>query len=211
MPAAKLPDGMYKMPPFARGLDRSETGERAPADSARGGCPLRQVPKGVPDDGLHAHYMDQRDALVRFLRARGAADQAEDLVQELWLRISKAHDQVQDPIAYLFRAANNLMISHYRSAERTGRRDHEWSISGSEPDAKAIESALAARQLIDLAEKRLRGLGQRVLMVFVMFRVDGLPQKAIAARLGISLSAVEKDLQRAYRALADVRSQADAD
>lgn len=161
--------------------------------------------------GLEAVYLAKRDALARFLRARGAGDQADDLVQELWLKLSSARSTpIGDPVGYLYRAANNLMISRYRSIERSERRDDAWSSSANDED-DAGEEALIARQEIAQAEQRLHALGQRVLSVFTMFRIDGIPQKEIAQQLGISLSAVEKDLQRAYRAIADLRSEIDAE
>jgi RNA polymerase sigma factor (sigma-70 family) len=160
--------------------------------------------------GLEAVYLERREALVRFLRVRGAGEQAEDLVQELWLKVSSATSPVTDPVSYLYRAANNLMISRHRSAERSERRDDEWSSAGDRVDQSG-EAAVAARQEIARAEQRLRSLGQRVLRTFVMFRIDGVPQKEIASHLGVSLSAVEKDLQRAYRAIADLRSASNAE
>lgn len=160
--------------------------------------------------GLEAVYLDRRDSLVRFLRARGAGDQAEDLVQELWLKLSSPPAiPVADPVGYLYRAANNLMISRHRSAERAGRRDDEWSSAGPTED-RSGEEALVARQEIELAEERLRSLGERVLEAFVLFRVEGVPQREIAQKLGVSLSAVEKDLQRAYRAIAGLKDISDA-
>ena len=48
------------------------------------------------------------------------------------------------------------------------------------------------------------------MQTFVLFRVEGVPQRDIATQLGISLSAVEKDLQRAYRAIADLKESGDA-
>lgn len=160
--------------------------------------------------GLEAVYLDRRDTLIRFLRARGAGDQAEDLVQELWLNLSSAPaTPVADPVGYLFRAANNLMISRYRSSERSERRDDEWAASAPQED-RSGEEAIAARQEIERAEQRLRALGERVLEAFVLFRVEGVPQREIAQRLGISLSAVEKDLQRAYRAIAGLKENIDA-
>lgn len=161
--------------------------------------------------GLEAVYLAQRPALVRFLRARGATDDAEDLIQELWLRLlSTSATPIADPVSYLFRAANNLMISRYRSTERSERRDHSWNASG--PSAgESTEAAVAARQEIILAEERLRGLGQRVLRTFTMFRVHGVSQSNVAIELGVSLSTVEKDLQRAYRAIAALKDELDAE
>ena len=161
--------------------------------------------------GLEAVYLDRREGLVRFLRARGAGDQAEDLVQELWLKLAAASaTPIADPVGYLYRAANNLMISRHRSSGRTERRDEQWTGTMAASD-RSGEEAVAARQEIAAAEERLRSLGQRVLQSFVLFRVDGVPQREIAERLGISLSAVEKDLQRAYRAIAGLKEDRDAE
>jgi RNA polymerase sigma factor (sigma-70 family) len=173
--------------------------------------PMSSTPPSSPRPaGLEAVYLERRDALARFLRARGAGDHAEDLVQELWLKLSSAPAiPIADPVGYLYRAANNLMISRHRSAERSERREDEFASVGSEED-RSGEEALAARQEIERAEARLRALGERVLRIFVLFRVEGVAQRDIARQLGISLSAVEKDLQRAYRAIADLKEDANA-
>lgn len=172
------------------------------------GNPTDQCAPGP--SGLEAIYLAQRHALVRFLRARGAAEEAEDLVQELWVKVSTAAPApIADPVSYLYRAANNLMISRYRSGQRAERRDGDWGNAVAGADA-STETAVAARQEIEQAEQRLRDQGQRVLKVFTMFRVEGVSQKNIAHELGVSLSAVEKDLQRAYRAIANLRSEYDA-
>ncbi len=174
-------------------------------------APMSSTPTQSPrPGGLEAVYLERRDALVRFVRARGAGEHAEDVVQELWLKLSTAPSTpIADPVGYLYRAANNLMISRHRSAERTGRRDLDWVETGSSED-RSGEEALEARQEIERAEARLRELGERVLHAFVLFRVEGLPQRDIAERLGVSLSAVEKDLQRAYRAIAGLKEASDA-
>ena len=160
--------------------------------------------------GLHAVYLANRRALLRFLRARGAGESAEDVLQDLWLKLStSSHGPIADPLAYLYRAANNLMISRHRSAARAQRREDNWRDQANQSAASA-DRVVIARDEIDRAERRLRALGPRVLRVFVMFRIDGLPQREIAAQLNVSLSTVEKELQRAYRAIAALRDDADA-
>jgi RNA polymerase sigma-70 factor (ECF subfamily) len=159
---------------------------------------------------LQGAYLRKRVELVRFLRARGAGEASEEIVQELWLKISASGERsVEDPVGYLYRAADNLLIDRYRSDSRAGRRDQAW-LETSTAETDSIEAKILARQRIEAAESRLRALGQRVLRVFVMFRVNGTPQREIAQQLDISLSAVEKDLQRAYRAIADLRGELDA-
>ncbi len=164
-----------------------------------------------PPSGLEAVYLAHRQVLLRFLRARGAGDRAEDLVQELWLRlVSTPTGPVVDPLNYLFRAANNLMLNRFRSEKRDEARDEAWTdVHRSMPDSPA-EAALVARQEIAKARQRLTETGSRVQEVFFLFRVEGMSQRAIAERFGVSLSAVEKDIQRAYRAIAALKEEADA-
>ena len=49
----------------------------------------------------------------------------------------------------------------------------------------------------------------RTVQILKMYRLDGLSQKTIAGSLDLSLSAVEKHLQRAYRKLLLLREELD--
>ena len=69
---------------------------------------------------------------------------------------------------------------------------------------------LIAREQLAEAEAALRDLGERTDLVFRRFRIEGVSQRDIADELGISLSAVEKHLQKAYRALIELRRRFDA-
>jgi len=50
-----------------------------------------------------------------------------------------------------------------------------------------------------------------VSQVFRLYRMEGIGQAAIARDLGVSLSSVEKDLQKAYRTLAELKARYDAE
>ncbi len=47
--------------------------------------------------------------------------------------------------------------------------------------------------------------------MFRRFRLDGVSQAEIAREMGVSLSSIEKDLQKAYRALARLKAKFDAE
>jgi len=165
---------------------------------------------------LQVVFLNHRDALLRFLRARGAADNAEDILQDLWLRMEDMEaSAIKSPLPYLYRAANNLMHDRYRMNQRARKRDNEWSEVTHETsgvsDHPLPGRALAARQQLAAVEARIGKEGPRVLRIFRRFRVDGIGQQQIAEEMGISLSAVEKDLQKAYRALAAWRESEDED
>jgi RNA polymerase sigma-70 factor (ECF subfamily) len=165
--------------------------------------------------GLEAVFMENRAALLRFLRARGAGEGAEDLLQDMWVKASAgASGPIADPLAYLYRAANNLMLDKRRAALRGQRRDREWhDIGGGElgvSEAPSGERVLIAREQLAAADAALKALGERTDFVFRRYRIEGATQQGIADELGISLSAVEKHLQKAYRALVDLRRRFDA-
>jgi RNA polymerase sigma-70 factor (ECF subfamily) len=167
--------------------------------------------------GLEAVFLENRSALLRFLRARGAGDGAEDLLQDIWVRLSeKDIGPVADPLPYLYRTANNLMLDRYRSAVRRERREQDWTDGMSGPVAEQstdtpVDERMIAAQRLARVEAELRALGPRVEIVFRRFRVDGESQRDIASDLGVSLTTVEKDLQKAYRALVALRQRFDAE
>jgi RNA polymerase sigma factor (sigma-70 family) len=160
-----------------------------------------------PRGGLEAVYWAKRSALLRFVRARVSLDSAEDVLQDLWLKIKSVTRPVEDPVGYLYRAADNLAISQHRSTLRARRRDDQWEAARPRVDPGRFDDALAARQQIAEAERLLRQLGFRTLQTFIMFRVHGMPQRAIAKVLNVSLSTIEKDLQRSYRAIAGLKGE----
>jgi RNA polymerase sigma factor (sigma-70 family) len=178
--------------------------------------PDGKTPPASTAAGLEQVYLLNRPALLRFLKARGAGDAAEDLVQELWLKASAAvSGPVRDPLPYLYRVANNLMLDRRRAELRQAKRDHVWSGADdivSEPvsDTPSDERALIARDELAAAEAALKALGERTDIIFRRYRVEGVSQAEIARELGISLSAVEKHLQKAYRALIELKRRLDA-
>jgi RNA polymerase sigma-70 factor (ECF subfamily) len=158
--------------------------------------------------GLSAVLIAHRGALLRFLRARGAGDDVDDILQELWLKVDRmeAEGPIADPRAYLFRMADNLMHDRVRANVRRSNREQAWSEARNDPagqdETPSAERMLAARQRLRQVERALATLGERTQSIFRRFRIDGVSQSRIAQEEGISLSAVEKHLQRAYRTVA---------
>ena len=166
-------------------------------------------------DGLEAVFLANRDTLLRFLRSHGAGDAAEDLLQELWLRVRDARvGPIAQPLSYLYRAANNLMLDRYRSERQATTRDRNWvEASGGDLSGRSLEPGgervLIARETLGRVRAALAALGTRAEHVFRRHRLEGVPQRDIAGELGVSLSTVESDLRKATRALVDVRKSID--
>ncbi|WP_338240462.1 RNA polymerase sigma factor [Aurantiacibacter hainanensis] len=163
--------------------------------------------------GLQVVALNERARLLRFLAARGAGNDAEDLFQELWQRVARTPAQpVSDPMSYLFRTAENLIRDVRRSQISRERRQLEWHDTGETAEDHPLgERVLIARERLEMVSRTLEQLGPRVVAVFRLYRLDGMTQAAIAREYGISLSSVEKDLQKAYRALAQLKAKFDAE
>jgi len=168
-------------------------------------------------DGLSAIFLQNRPALLRFLRGRGAGEDAEDMLQDMWMKLeAKDLGPVADPLPYLYRMANNLMLDRYRSAVRRERREQGWAESAggvmADPAGDiAVDERMILTQRLEEARAVLRGLGPRAELVFRRFRIEGVGQRRIAQELGVSLTTVEKDLQKAYRAMLALKQRLDTE
>jgi RNA polymerase sigma-70 factor (ECF subfamily) len=138
--------------------------------------------------------------LVRFFRIHtGSQDVAADLTQDAFLKLSAVDlDQVRSPGPFLYATASNLLLDRARSrsardAAITGAADFDRLIC---PKPRA-EQVLAGREQLAVLEAALLELSPKSRAVLVLYRFDELSHRAIADRLGISVSMVEKYLKRA--------------
>lgn len=160
--------------------------------------------------GIEGVLLANRDRIIRFLTVRGAGDAAEDLFQDLWMRLTERHSgPVADPLSYVMRAANNLMLDRYRSVRQSQLRDKAWG-EASAAQKPGAEAVLISREQLAMTERAIAATGDRPAHIFRRFRFDGVLQRDIAAEMGVSISTVEADLRKVYAALAAVRRQFDA-
>jgi len=164
----------------------------------------------MPPTGLEQVYLANRERLVRFLRARGAGHAAEDIVHDLWINVSARNDgPIANPTAYLFRAADLLMIDRYRSRKQSERRDQSWEDNRQHAHRQAPgpDREVSARQETARVAQLLLSLGERKSGIFRRVRIDGVPQRQVAAEFDVSLSTVESDLREVARALVKLKEE----
>jgi RNA polymerase sigma-70 factor (ECF subfamily) len=165
-----------------------------------------------PERQLNTLYGVYRDELMRFLVARtGDREDAEDLLQELWLRAQQSSGApVANGRAYLYRMAQNLIIDRLREKQRRTRRERLWSteMTGEvRPGSEAVDASLSAeeamleREEIGLLTLALSTLPEGARRAFELHKVEGLSHAEVAARLGISKSGVEKHMAVAMKYL----------
>lgn len=130
-------------------------------------------------------------------RTRGYAD-AEDLLHSAFVRLEgyKTDHEVQNPDAFLVRTAVNIAIDAHR-------HDKLWDFSRDGECTRCSDGAplqdevLAARERLVRVNAGLAKLPARTREIFLLHRLEGLKYRELAARYGISQSAVEKHMARA--------------
>jgi RNA polymerase sigma-70 factor (ECF subfamily) len=141
------------------------------------------------------HVQPHEAGLRRWLEARfPSLSDPDDLVQESYVRVLRAHAvrPVANAKAFLFTTARNLALNHLRHL----RHERPKGVGEIDPlgvlDEKAdTPEAVARRQEIEFLHAALQSLPERCRQVFILRRIDGLSQREIAARLGISEKTVE--------------------
>jgi RNA polymerase sigma factor (sigma-70 family) len=139
------------------------------------------------------------ERLRRFVRARLTNRQdAEDVIQEAYVRVLRysAENVVENREQLLFSAARNLAVDSLRRRRAREKTAVEFSVLAA-ADWPASDEVVDAKQRLAHVEAAIASLPARCREVFLMHRIDGLSYSQIAARAGISVSAVEKHIARA--------------
>lgn len=153
----------------------------------------------------------ERD-LRLWLRRRLPAASVDDVVQEAYCRIAalEGSAHILNGRAYFFRVAGNIVLEQARRA-RTASID-----TPSDPDFEALadegpspERVVSARRDLEQVRALIAGLPERCRNVFVLRRIEGLPQKEVAARLGVTENVVEQQSVRGLRLILAAMSRAD--
>ncbi len=164
-----------------------------------------QAPTGA--EPLETLAREYRPALRRYFgkRADRHAD-VEDLVQDVLVRLAVRGDcdTIEKPEAYLMRTATNVWRDFLRKKRTHAVEAHEEYVEGSLLEENGPARELEGRQSIDAVLAALGELPKRTRQVFVLCRVEGIRQKSVAKRLGVSVSAVEKHMIRAIAHLTSV-------
>lgn len=162
-----------------------------PRDSVprTGSTPLRRL--------FLACYDDLKRRLTRRL---GSADLASDVMQDTWLRLDHRQpaEAVRNPASYLYRMALNTVEDRRRSERRHLSAVEVTSLLHlADPDPTPAQSVEARSDLRALAAV-LEELPPRRREILLAARVENLPREVIAARLGVSLRLVSKELRLAH-------------
>lgn len=152
------------------------------------------------DATTEVHWRDFADPLRRFLRGRvGDADVAEDLLQEVFLRLHARREpigEIERIDAWLFRVAGNVAIDYLRGHLR---RRGEVGLDGHAEPSEApsvTDDDQPTRVLATWLGARVAELPEKYREVLQLTEQRGLSQRAAAEQLGLPYSTVKSRVQR---------------
>lgn len=137
--------------------------------------------------------------LYRFFAAQEISRvDADDLLQETWLRIHKVRHTYRpgEPVvAWFYAIARHVRVDHYRRAMRTTVREREL-----DDVAGTLETSPAARRSDEL-EALLAPLSSGEREVVEMLKVEGLSLEEVARATSSTVGSVKQKAHRAYKKL----------
>lgn len=158
-------------------------------------------------------YFDRIHAFVR--RLLGDASLAEDVTQDVFLKIYKAADRIdpeRDPVPWLFAIAHNACrdvwrSGAYRLARRASSIEGSPALEQSLPTAGTPEGNALAAERERLVQDAILKLPEALRAPVLMHDYQGLGHEEIAAALGIHYAAARKRYSRALVALGKMLSE----
>jgi RNA polymerase sigma-70 factor (ECF subfamily) len=140
--------------------------------------------------------------LLAFIRRRVSDDaEAEDILQEVFIRIHRSlccSNEWNKPESWIYQVTRNLIVDYYRRRRNWAEIPEDLTIEpdfdDQDPEARL---ALSLRETIDVLPEPYR-------QALILTEYQGLSQKELAEKLGLSLSGAKSRLQRARLKLRDL-------
>jgi len=135
--------------------------------------------------------------LYRFFAAQAVSrPEADDLLQETWLRIHKVRHTYrpgEPAIAWFYAIARHVRVDHYRKAMRTTVRERELE--------EVAGTAAGTPGRSDELEALLAPLSSGEREVVEMLKVEGLSLEEVARAMSSTVGSVKQKAHRAYKKL----------
>jgi RNA polymerase sigma factor (sigma-70 family) len=153
---------------------------------------------------LNARF--QAPLMAFFTRRIGDRSEAQDLTQEVLLRVINAavRDRIDNAESFVFKVAMNLLRDAKRKETRNGKPEFvpidealEQEIDAELTESFTPERVLLSRDSFFEALRTLDELGEQTRDIFVLFKVEKMKHKDIAALYGMKVSAVQKIVMNA--------------
>ena len=152
-----------------------------------------------PFTSFEEFYRSENRQLFHFFRRRVGREEAFDLTQEAFTRMLRtvAFERVDNPRAYIFRAAHNLVIERARQRKRKGTGLFVFDEGRDAPTGPEQTFAMEASDLRRGLRRALLAMPRRTRRIFLMHRLRRQTYREIAEEIGIREQGVEYHMMRA--------------
>ena len=145
-------------------------------------------------------FLENRSALIDYAaRILGSRDQAEDIVQDAFLRLKPEHNEAYAPrqvVAYLYSIVRNLAFDQLKRRNLEGREQSQdppfWMLPQQQTSPE--QSVLLTDQ-IRVASETLRSLPDAMRRAIELYRLEGWTLEAIAGELNLSTATVHRHIR----------------
>ena len=135
-------------------------------------------------------YLKHRQELIDYaMPIVGGRAQAEDVVQDAWLRFDQQQDkEIKQPLGYLYRIVRNLALDLTRRlATEHPACDSDQLLAELPAESGSTESVVCDQDSLQAIDRALDELPERTRLAFEMHRLGGYRLQEIADHLGISV------------------------
>ncbi len=184
-----------------------------PVNTERGAMKEERVLATEGDSPTASVYHQYHARLYRYLlKLSKNQAEAEDLVQETFLRIHSKLSSLREPsllAGWLYRIATNVFYDHHRQKLQRGKLIGPQGEAGSrpleerweDPDAPRIDRELDRNEMSGCVQEFVEGLSDDYRVVILLHDIEELTNPEMADLLGCSLATVKIRLHRARKKL----------
>jgi RNA polymerase sigma-70 factor (ECF subfamily) len=136
-------------------------------------------------------------------------DDIDDVLQDIWLRLCARREGggIDNVRAYLYQIASSVLTDRARRGKVRGLgRTDELTEAHHPIEEITPDRVLSGRREADRLIERIAALPERTRDIFLLNRFEGQSYRQIADGMSISVSAVEKHIMKALRALTEDRN-----
>jgi RNA polymerase sigma-70 factor, ECF subfamily len=152
-------------------------------------------------ESLDQIWRDYHRGLLGFIRRRvGAADLAEDILQDVFVKAHSRLDTVADADriqSWLYQIARNTIIDYHRTRKSAEPLPDEMEQRAEHSDEEWRELGKCVLPMIEMLPEGYRD-------ALLLSEIDGLPLKEVAQRLNISLPGAKSRVQRGRERLKNI-------
>lgn len=164
----------------------------------------------MPDTSLESLWNQFHDQLCRFICSRipegeGTSATAEDILQDVFIRIHERLDSVREMDkleSWMYQIARNSIADYYRARRRLVPLNEYQEEKNPHLDEFAGEDV--TKTLLPDIREIVLALPEPYREALILTEYQGLTQKEMAERLGISLSGAKSRVQRARQKVKDI-------